>query len=310
MTRQNAAGLPEGLPVRFTDPEAGFTRLCEFLKIANRSEQQGIVNNERVKRAVQPLRTAVRGLPTAKRIRTLLSAFYKLPNERRVLWQHTLKAPAISVGSSRHPVPSFEYQALKGYDSEFLDRNVDEARLDKALLDFPGVSDLPGGTPEWQQPALAIWPDLRRDLIEWDTLDSDRRDVVVLALFAIATILDDSRFLHWAADRVDSLADEFKFAHAADAGELEQGAMRSEESNTDETGPAEHIGELGYLGRGRHEFDVAPQPRLIQPVRRGALGDEGADQDVGIKNDPHARRPPPRRSGRGCPVGHPAHCDP
>ena len=54
----------------------------------------------------------------------------------------------------------------------------------------------------------------------------------------------------------------------------------------------------------------APQPRLIQPVRRGALGDEGTDEDVGIKNDPHARRSPPRRSGRGCPVGHPAHCDP
>ena len=237
MTRQNAAGLPAGLPARFTDPEAGFTRLCEFLEIANRSEQQGIVNDERVKRAVQPLRTAVRGLPTAKRIRTLLSAFYKLPNERRVLWQHTLKAPAISVGSSRHPVPSFEYQALKGYDSEFLDRNVDEARLDKALLDFPGVSDLPGGTPEWQQPALAIWPDLRRDLIEWDTLDSHRRDVIVLALFAIATILDDSRFLHWAADRVESLADEFKLAHVADAGESEKGAMTSEESIVGETEP-------------------------------------------------------------------------
>ncbi len=38
-----------------------------------------------------------------------------------------------------------------------------------------------------------------------------------------------------------------------------------------QTGSGDHIGDLGYLCRGRHEFDVAPQPRLIQPVRRGAV---------------------------------------
>ena len=39
---------------------------------------------------------------------------------------------------------------------------------------------------------------------------------------------------------------------------------------------------------GCNKLDPATQSYLIQPVGRGALGDEGADQDVGIKDDPLA----------------------
>ena len=84
--------------------------------------------------------------------------------------------------------------------------------------------------PEWQRPALAIWPDLRQDVIEWDTLDADRQDAVALAVFAVATILDDSRFLHWATDRVDVLADEFAFLRAAEAKEPDQATVAQEDS--------------------------------------------------------------------------------
>ena len=62
-------------------------------------------------------------------------------------------------------------------------------------------------------------------MVEWDTLDTDRRDAATLAVFAVATILDDSRFLRWAADRVDALAAEFEFAHASDVEEAERVAM-------------------------------------------------------------------------------------
>ena len=40
-------------------------------------------------------------------------------------------------------------------------------------------------------------------------MPDNRRDVTTLAVFAIATILDDVRFLQWAADRVDLIAEEF-----------------------------------------------------------------------------------------------------
>ena len=75
-----------------------------------------------------------------------------------------------------------------------------------------------------------------------------------------------------------------------------------------QAGPGENIGYLDYLRSGRYKLDLAALPCLIQPVRRGAFGDKGTDQDVGIKNDPHARRPPPRQSDRGFPAGHVGYC--
>jgi len=46
---------------------------------------------------------------------------------------------------------------------------------------------------------------------EWETLSAGRRDAATLALFVIATILDDVRFLQWAVCRVQDLAAEFAF---------------------------------------------------------------------------------------------------
>ena len=51
---------------------------------------------------------------------------------------------------------------------------------------------------------------------------------------------------------------------------------------------AENFAQLTDLRGGCHELDLAAQPCLIQLIRWGALGDQGADQDVGVKNDPHA----------------------
>ena len=70
-----------------------------------------------------------------------------------------------------------------------------------------------------------------------------------------------------------------------------------------EAWPGQNVGDLGHLSRGRNEFDLAPEPCLIQPVRRSALGDQCGDRDVCIKYDPHAPRSPLRRSDQGSPAG-------
>lgn len=54
---------------------------------------------------------------------------------------------------------------------------------------------------------------------------------------------------------------------------------------------------LVYLRLRGDEFNVAPKPRPVQLIRRCALGDERADEDVRVKDDSHARRRPRRRSG-------------
>ena len=53
-----------------------------------------------------------------------------------------------------------------------------------------------------------------------------------------------------------------------------------------QAGPGEDIVDLGQLSGGCYELDIATQPCLAQAVRWGALGNQGADEDVGVKNDP------------------------
>ena len=228
MTTTKMSGVPDGLPARFDDPDSGFTRLCEFLEIANRAQQQSIINTEGVKRVLRSWKTDVQKLPTAKRRRLLLTVFYSFADERRALWKHIQNAS----GDMPIDVPSFEYHALRDYDAEFSTGDMDNERVVQALTEFPDAIESIADLPEWQRPALAIWPDLRRDVIEWDTLEADRQDAVALAVFAVATILDDSRYLHWATERVDVLVDEFAFLRAAEAKGSEQAPAAQEDSVT------------------------------------------------------------------------------
>ena len=235
MATAKTPSMPNGLPARFADPDTGFPQLCEFLEIINRTQRQSILNIESVRRAVRSRKAAGRKLPTAKRLRMLLTAFYSLAKERRELWQHTHNEPS--------DVPSIEYHALRGYNARFTERNLDEERVVQALAEFPGVVKSIADAPEWQRPALTIWPDLLQDLFEWDSLETDRQDAAAIAVFAVATILDDSRFLHWAAARVDALADEWAFVLAVDAREPEQAATERDGRRSDATEPQKTDGD-------------------------------------------------------------------
>ena len=98
---------------------------------------------------------------------------------------------------------------MQGRDPEFREREVDTAAVEEALRDFPDIVESVADAPDWQRPALAVWPALHRDLAEWSELPDDRREAASLAVFAVATVLDDLRLLQLAARRVDALADEF-----------------------------------------------------------------------------------------------------
>ena len=203
--------LIRGLPARISTDKDGFKRLCGLLDLRNRQHRQSLINSDRVKQTIRHLKDKVARRSTSERQRVLITAFYEQPGERRGMWEHALQTSPDTINERRWPVPSLEFQALHGYDGEFRDRDVDEARLKDALLDFPDVVGAISETPEWQRPALAIWPDLHRDILQWKTLSDERHGAVVLALFAVATILDDVRFLQWAVDRVGGLAAEYGF---------------------------------------------------------------------------------------------------
>lgn len=147
MTTAKTQGVPDGLPERFTEPDVGFRRLCEFLEIANRAQQQRILNTDGVKNAVRPRKTEAQKLSDAKRRRMLLTFFYGLAGERRILWRY--------IQNAKSDVPSLEYHALRNYDADFAEHAFDEERIAEALAEFPNAVELsptwwPGSALPWQ----------------------------------------------------------------------------------------------------------------------------------------------------------------
>ncbi len=206
MTQSQRTPLPSGLPKRFLDGQPGFQRLREFLEIPNTKAVEAVLDV--VKKAVP----RARKLPGAERRRRMLTAYYGNPESRRELWQQVLapRPPAASHGQPvPSPVPSFEFIALQHYDAKFRERELDTAAVEEALRDFPDAVESVADAPDWQRPALAALPALHRDIAEWNDLRDDRREAVLPAVFAVATILDDLRLLQWAARGADALADEF-----------------------------------------------------------------------------------------------------
>ena len=203
MTESQRIPLPSGLPKQFSDGRAGVQRLHKFLEIPNTKAVEAVL--AAVKDAVQNVPVAK--LQGADRRRVLLLAFYEKPDSRRRLWRHML-AGRRPTGSRGQPA-SLEFIALQHYDAEFREREVDTVAVQDALRDFPDLVASVADAPDWQRPALAAWPNLQQDIADWNALTDDRRDATALAIFAVATVLDDHRFLRWAARDIDSLREDF-----------------------------------------------------------------------------------------------------
>lgn len=192
--------LPDGLPARFQadkNETDGLKKLYSFLGIENRQQRQAILKSNPVKQAVGH-RKGISRLRTTERERVLITAFYERPRERRELWKVTINH------GNELLVPSLELRAAQKYDPDF--RELEAPDPPEEI--FGANTETP---EEWQRPALALWPQLRRDLREWKTLTDDRRDDVTLALFAVATVLDNVQLLQWASEQVPDLSDEFAF---------------------------------------------------------------------------------------------------
>ena len=207
MTRSQRTPLPTGLPKRFSDGESGFQRLYQFLGIRNTRAVDALLERDAVKKVVPPV---PRTRPRAERRRMGLTAYYGNPQCRRECWRQAQGIDARPSAAKRgQPPPSLEFMALQRHDPEFRKREVDTATVEEALRDFPDIVESVADAPDWQRPALAAWPAVYCDLAEWSELPDDRREAVSLAVFAVATLLDDVRLLQFAARHVDALADEF-----------------------------------------------------------------------------------------------------
>ena len=211
--------LPQGLPACLVSHDTGFSDLCRLLHVETRAQKQTLVNSADFKKVLKDRgATANRDLKTAERLQRQITDIYGFPDVRRKVWKAWFKGTE----GFRKPVsgspPSLEYQALRQYDPEFHERDIDE----QMLLECASFYQADVGQPDWRSPALALLPPVHADLRGWTALEDERRRSALVAAFAIATLLDDARLLRWAAERHESLAAEFQFAEE----EREAGAER------------------------------------------------------------------------------------
>ena len=205
--QENDWKFPDGLPTAFVGDE-GFDRLCKFLGIVNRHHKQAICG--RIKAEYPQLHAGLpKKLTASQRLQELLTRFYNSASARRRHWNASINA---SDSDQLNAWPCLEDRALRSFDQEFQNREIEREKLDEALASISDVLSFPDELPDCQRAALALWPTLRSNVLDWGDLDVDRRIGVTMAVFAVATILDDVRVLRWAANSARPLASEFAFA--------------------------------------------------------------------------------------------------
>ena len=201
--------LPQGLPACLVSHDSGFSDLCRLLHVETRTQKQTLVNSVDFKKILKDKGVpANRDLRTAERLQRQITDIYSFPDVRRKVWKAWFKDTEGFWKPMSGSPPSLEYQALRQYDLEFHERDIDEKKLSECASFYQ--ADV--GQPDWRSPALALLPRVHAELHDWTALEDERRRSALLAAFAIATLLDDARLLRWAAERHESLAAEFQFA--------------------------------------------------------------------------------------------------
>lgn len=211
--------VPRGLPDRLAG-QTGFDRLCTILGIETTARKQSVVGSGAVRSALKQLGPPPRGLRRASRLKWSLVTYYSSPRHRLKIWQ----LHADSEFDSSTLIPSLEASIIRNYDNDLFAAEIDDA----TLVDCQKLFDNKEKLEPWKVPAVAALPTIRSDILNWRELEPEQREIVALAAFAVATILDDSRLLFWSAEKVDHLATEFSsliddsFTSTVDEPESEQ----------------------------------------------------------------------------------------
>lgn len=216
--------LPPGLPTCLGEGDDGFRRLCELVELETRSAKNGFVATPFVKAELKRIGfSGPAGGRSAERLRRKIIAFYRSPSIRSSAWREELGHPEVR--------KSLEALALRDYMPSIFDEPIDKDGLQACTQFFDPAT----GRDTWRKPALAALPSVRRDLEDWSDASDDRRQVIALAAFAVATVLDDVRLLRWAAGACDELAEQFKFATCGNASRL---GPDTEDAGASESGGA------------------------------------------------------------------------
>ncbi len=197
--------IGSGLPCCIGNGFEGLERLKKEL---------GLDRNRR--RVMRKLRDRGPGEPTSTMKdpeRGLLSD-YRDPNFRRKLWKDAYAWSHHSQGKSmpresENLFPSLEHLILLKSvpDGEPTDGSLEQ--IARVFDEWPDLAQQLAENVPWASLVAGAWGQVRKRLDEWDTLDDEKREQIVLTVFAVATIVDDDRILRAAIRAVPKMEDEF-----------------------------------------------------------------------------------------------------
>lgn len=279
--------LPPGLPTCLAEGDDGFRRLCESVGLETRAAKNGFAAMPFVKAELKRIGfSGPAGGRTADRLRRKIIAFYDSPSIRTSAWREELKHPEVR--------KSLEALALRDYMPTIFDEPIDKDALQACTQFFDPATE----RDTWRKPALAALPSVRGDLEVWSDASDDRRQVIALAAFAVATVLDDVRLLRWAAGACDGLAEQFKFAASGDAPRLgpdTEGAGASESGGAsgmapDDARSALHAACDGLIEAADGLKGATPSATLFDSIAEGAAKIERLRDAVLAAEDGARRR--------------------
>ncbi len=214
--------MPKGLPSSLCSGKEGFDALCELLAIQTTREKQAIRKARYVRKTLKGMGyKSPRQAKTAELCQKELTAFYSNPSARRKLWRVITTAEDESHDPDSSPIPSIEYEVLKRYDEVLLSAELDAQHLQE----FPEFHAPEIVDDDWRIVAVAAIKPISEDIAQWDDLSTDRQWDVLMAAFAVSTLLDDVRLLRWAAEQSDDVSMEFQFlgAQSKDTPQVDKG---------------------------------------------------------------------------------------
>ena len=243
MPATKSTSLPQGLPAHLCVGNEGYQSLCTLLGITTTKAKQDVINVPAVRRFLAANRDTVpRHARTAERLRRSLLALFGDPLRRREIWR--AQSDHIASGENgRRRIPSLEHAALSAYDDAILAAEPDRERLTDCTEFYTNGPDDHG----LHKPALAALPLIKDDLSDWTAVPDDRKPRVIAAAFAVASLLDDPRILHWAAAREPDIEQAYAFLNP----EGPKGASETQPDEVPEARPTNTNDELSAELRAR-----------------------------------------------------------
>ena len=209
-TSLSTYSIPCGLPRSIGIDQSGYERLNEFLGITRR-QRKAVLENKSVRLITRPVRDEFSGkrLPAGERDRRLLLRLYGDPKFRQSMWEDTFEL--LERGDEIEPkrIPTIEHIALRDLFSGNYSNKKNESIVKEEFGEWPELVERVSGEFPWAEFAAEAWKQINQKVDPETVLSDQDKDLLAIQIFSIATIVDDRRLIHSAAQRADWLEREF-----------------------------------------------------------------------------------------------------